>query len=323
MKLGTMECDFPIGLAPMAGFSDRIFRALCREQGADFAYTEMVSAKGLFYGGAATDGLLVTGEDDRPLIVQLFGREPEIVAAMARRVYDALGSGLLAIDLNMGCPAPKITGNGEGSALMNEPRTAARVIEACAGAVPVPVTVKFRAGWDEAYITAVPFARMCEESGARMLALHPRTRAQQYAGRADWALIGAVKAAVRIPVLGSGDVRCGADAVRMRAQTGCDGALVGRGALGNPFVFGEIRAALRGEAYAPPTAEARRDMLLRHAAAETAEKGKRGIVELRKHLSFYLRGTPGAASLRARLNQCETLEELEEITRRGEGTETE
>ena len=312
MRLGAMEQPFPVGLAPMAGFTDRIFRALCREQGADFAYTEMISAKGLLYGGAATSGLLETDAADRPLIVQLFGREPEIVAAMAARVCAAL-PGVLAIDLNMGCPAPKITGNGEGSALMNEPKQAARVIEACARAVSVPVTVKLRAGWDAAHITAVPFAHMCEESGAQCLALHPRTRAQQYAGTADWRLIGEVKAAVGIPVLGGGDVRTGADAVRLRAETGCDGILIGRGALGDPFIFAEVRAALRDEAYQPPTAEARREMMLRHAAAEAAEKGDRAIVELRKHLSFYLRGMPGAAALRARLNRCETMRELTEL----------
>lgn len=313
MRLGEYTGAFPLCLAPMAGFTDGIFRLLCREQGADMAVTEMVSAKGLYFGGAATASLLRADAADRPLLVQLFGREPEIMSAMCLRAADALGGALIAIDLNMGCPAPKITGNGEGSALMNDLPAAARVIEACAAHSPVPVTVKFRAGWDEAHINAVPFARMCEQSGAALITLHPRTRAQQYAGKADWRLIADVKAAVHVPVFGSGDIRTGADVLRLRAETGCDGAMIGRAALGDPFVFAEMRAALDGRPYTPPTAAARRETMLRHAEAVAAEKGAHGIVELRKHLAFYLRGVPGAAALRARLNTCETLSELRAI----------
>ncbi|MDO4572425.1 MAG: tRNA-dihydrouridine synthase family protein [Clostridia bacterium] len=226
MRLKASEWTFPLCLAPMAGYTDLPFRLLCREQGADIVTTEMISAKGLVYGAAATRALLSSAPEEQPLIVQLFGREPEIVAAAARIAEETLGDALLALDINMGCPAPKITGNGEGSALMREPALAGRIVEAAARAVSVPVTVKCRSGWDAGSVNAPEFARRMEESGAAMLTLHARTRERFYAGEADWALISRVRARIRIPLIVNGDVRSGRDALAMREQTGCDGVSV-------------------------------------------------------------------------------------------------
>lgn len=300
-------------LAPMAGFTDRTFRLLCRERGADFVFTEMISAKGLLYRSEKTRALYFAAEDDAPFGVQLFGREPETVAAAARMVEAELGGRLLCIDLNMGCPAPKIAGGGDGCALMLDPPLAGRIIEQTARAVHAPVTVKFRKGWDAAHENAAEFARMCEESGAKLLTVHGRTRAQLYSGRADRVCMAAVKRAVKIPVLANGDVADGESALETLRETGCDGVMIGRAALGDPFILEEIRYALEGRAYTPPSAVERRALALRHARMALAEKGPHAIVELRKHLAFYIRGEQGAARLRTRLNACKTLEELEDI----------
>ena len=300
-------------LAPMAGFSDRTFRLLCREQGADLVFSEMISAKGLLYGSDKTRSLYHAEPKDAPFSVQLFGSAPETLARAVAIVEDDLGEQLLSIDLNMGCPAPKIAGNGDGSALMLDPVLAGRVIEATAKAAHVPVSVKFRKGWDEAHENAEEFARVCQESGAAFVTIHGRTRKQMYAGLADRACMAAVKRAVRIPVFANGDVHDAASALSLIAETGCDGIMIGRGALGNPFLFGEIRAALEGEPYTPPTWEERRETALRHTRMTMAEKGDHAIIELRKHLAFYLRGYRDAAKLRTRINTCKTLEELEEI----------
>lgn len=299
-------------LAPMAGFTDRIFRGLCRARGADVVCTEMISARGLLHGSEGTRALLRWVPGDGPMIVQLFGNEPEIVARAAAAAEGELGKALLAIDLNMGCPAPKIAGNGDGCALMRNLPLASRIIEETVRAVTVPVTVKFRKGWDDARENAAEFARMCQESGASMITIHGRTRAQQYAGAADWGCIARVKRAVDIPVVGNGDVRDGASAREMLGETGCDAVMIGRAALGDPFVFEEIRAHLAGAPYAPPTQEERRAAAIRHARMAVAERGERAIVELRKHLAFYARGACGASWLRRRINACETLAELEQ-----------
>ncbi len=309
---------FPAGrpavcLAPMAGYTDRSFRLLCREKGADLLISEMVSAKGLLFMSGRTRALYFTKDEDEPYAVQLFGSETETLSAAVRIVEEDLGDKLLAIDLNMGCPAPKIAGNGDGCALMLDPALAGSIVEATAKAAHVPVSVKFRKGWDEAHQNAVEFARMCEESGASFLTIHGRTRTQMYSGKADLACMAAVKQAVSIPVIANGDVRDAQSALETLRETGCDGVMVGRGALGNPFVFEEIRCALDGRAYTPPTREERRETALRHARMALEEKGDRAIVELRKHLAFYLRGTKDAAKLRTRVNACRTLEELEKI----------
>ncbi len=298
----------------MAGFSDVTFRCICKEYGADLVVTEMVSAKGLYYANERTGRLLKTAAAERPVMAQLFGHEPALIANMSGRVADEMGDALLAIDLNMGCPAPKIVCNGDGSALMRTPALAGRIIEAAVRASrPLPITVKFRKGWDDAQANAVEFARVCENSGAAAVTVHPRTRAAMYAGRAEWDALAAVKRAVSIPVIGNGDVRTGADALRMREQTGVDGVMVGRGALGNPFVFAEIRAALAGEPYTPPTDGERRALALRHAELALSAGGPHAIVELRKHIAWYLHSVPGAAKLRARVNACGRIEELREI----------
>ena len=305
--------DVPLLLAPMAGFSDMSFRVLCKSLGCDLTVTEMVSAKGLFYGSQKTAELLETDPAERPVVMQIFGREPEIMADMAQRLAERYGEALLAIDINMGCPAPKITGNGEGSALMREPLLAGHIVETVAKKAGVPVTVKIRKGYDARHENAAEIARIAEDSGAAAITVHGRTREQMYAGCADYAAIAAVRAAVKIPVIGNGDVRDGDSALRLLRQTRCDGIMIGRGALGNPFVFSEVRAALRGEAYTPPTWAERMETAVRHTRMTAANKGERGILELRKHIVYYLSGIPGAARLRTRLQNAETAEEMAQI----------
>jgi len=300
-------------LAPMAGFTDRTFRLLCRERGADLVTSEMISAKGLRFMSERTRALYLPREGDAPYAVQLFGSEPETLARAVEIVVRDLGDRLLCIDLNMGCPAPKIAGSGDGAALMREPALAGRIVTAAVKAARVPVSVKFRKGWDAAHENAVEFARVCEGGGAAFLTIHGRTREQMYAGSADRACMAAVKRAVSIPVLANGDVRDGRSALDTLRETGCDGVMIGRGALGNPFVFEEIVSALEGGAYTPPAWDERRETALRHARMALDEKGDRAIVELRKHLAFYLRGAKDAAKLRTRVNACKTLEELEQI----------
>ena len=310
MSLLSAYGQVPILLAPMAGVSDGAFRSLCYEQGCDIAYTEMISAKGLCYENENTAALLpLAGE--RPIAVQLFGREPAVMAEAARRVARLCEGRLAWLDINMGCPARKIVRSGEGSALLDEPLRAAAVVEAVvAAAAPVPVSVKLRAGRDEEHIVAVPFAQMLENSGAALLALHPRTREQMYSGKADWSRIAQVKSAVRIPVLGNGDIFTGADAAAMRAQTGCDGVMAGRGALGNPFLFAQMRRALAGLAYADPTPGERLAMAREHARRLVALRGPRAIVEMRKHVGWYTHGLRGAAALRVKINAAATPEEM-------------
>lgn len=306
---------FPIMLAPMAGFTDMTYRALCREQGCDFTFSEMVSAKGLSYGGKSA-GLLETVPVERPCGIQLFGREPSIMGDMAKRICDEYRDAAALIDINMGCPAPKITGNGEGSALMKEPLHAAKVIEAVAKASTLPVSVKFRKGWDGSSENYLEFARMAEQSGASMVTLHGRTREQMYSGAADWDAIAAVKAALTIPVIGNGDVVDVKSALAMKSHTGCDGILIGRGALGNPFVFPEIKAALSGQPFTPPTDAQRMDIAIRHIEGIVAHKGPHAVVEMRKHIAYYVRGMRGASAFRAAATRAASAEEMISMIRR-------
>lgn len=299
------------GLAPMAGVTDAAMRLLCFEQGAAWGVSEMLSAKGWIFSQGKNrnaNDLLKRLPGEGVAGLQLFGSAPEYMAAAARQLE---GVGFQFIDINFGCPAPKITGNGEGSAMMRDPEGVAAVVRATAEATRLPVTVKIRSGWDERSINAPEIARICEDSGARAVAVHARTRMQQYSGRADWAIIRRVKAAVSVPVLGNGDVRCGADAVRMLDETGCDGVIVGRAAQGNPWIFREIAAALRGETAAPPTPRERVAMALRHYELEVRLYGeKRGMLEMRKHIAWYVHGMKGASRFRDAINLMQSADDV-------------
>lgn len=317
MRIGEIQlAEHTAGLAPMAGVTDAAMRLLCHEQGAGWAVSEMLSAKGWIYSQGKNRNaveLLTRLPGEGIAGLQLFGREPEYIARAAQLLEDA---GFQFIDLNFGCPAPKITGNGEGSAMMREPELIGRVTQAAVKATKLPVTVKIRAGWDETCINAVEVAQICEQVGARAVAVHARTRMQQYSGRADWRIIRNVKRSVSIPVLGNGDVRSGADAIRMIDETGCDGVIVGRAAQGNPWLFGEIRAALSGECWMPPTATARVEMAFRHFDLETQLYGDRkGLLEMRKHIAWYVAGLPGASKFRETINTMVGAEAVKDALR--------
>ncbi len=300
----------PVLLAPMAGVTDAPFRELCVSFGADLTFSEMVSAKGLFYGGGASGELTAASDRETRLAVQLFGSEPELMADMAKRLEQRMGDKLVLIDINMGCPARKIVANGEGSALMLNVSLASRIICAVSRAASVPVSVKFRKGFDDAHINAVEFAKMAGESGASLLALHGRTREQQYSGSADWDIIAAAKCASSVPLIGNGDIFSGADAVKMLKYTGCDGVMVARGAMGAPYIFKEIKAALAGEEYVPPTAHERVSLAKAHAKRLLELKGDGAIIQMRKHVSWYLKGLSGSSAVRAKANEIKSLAEL-------------
>lgn len=310
MQIGSVTLAGRMVLAPMAGVTDRAFRQICREQGAALTVTEMVSAKALTYGDKKTPGLLALGVDEHPAAAQIFGHEPETMAEGAKIAREISGCDI--IDINMGCPAPKIAGNGDGSALMRDPALAARVIEAVANAVDVPVTVKFRKGWDEKSVNCVEFARMAEQAGAAAIAVHGRTRAQQYSGNADWDAIAAVKRAVSIPVIANGDVAVPEDAVRILRHTGADAVMVGRGALGDPWIFARANALLETGVCPPlpPFAE-RIDTAVRQIELAAAYKGERvAMLEARRHVNWYLKGQSGLKAFKMRICALERLEEL-------------
>ena len=316
MRIGEIELGRGAGLAPMAGVTDAAMRLLCHEQGAAWAVSEMLSAKGWIYSGGKNRNaaeLLERMPGEGIAGLQLFGREPEYVARAAAELENI---GFQFIDLNFGCPAPKITGNGEGSALMREPEQLEAVVRAAVEATRLPVTVKIRAGWDETCVNAADIARRCEQAGAKAVAVHARTRMQQYAGRADWSVIAQVKHAVSVPVLGNGDVRSGADAMRMIDETGCDGVIVGRAAQGNPWIFAEIRAAMDGRTWQPPAPGERIDMVLRHFDLETQLHGpKKGLLEMRKHIAWYVAGMNGASRFRERINTMPDAQQVRDALR--------
>ena len=327
MKIGEIELKHGLCLAPLAGVSDRSFRLLSKEYGAEYTVSEMVSAKALCYeqkcrkeAALRTAPLAAVLREESPLAVQLFGAEPSFMAEAARMLEsgDYLGNSSeippAAIDVNMGCPMQKIVGNGEGSALMKNPHLAAEIVKAMTQAVKLPITVKIRAGWDNAHINAVEMAKMLEDAGAKMICVHGRTRQQMYAPGADWEIIARVKEAVKVPVVGNGDIFSADDALRMLSQTGCDGVMIARGAQGNPWIFEELIARLEGRDYTPPTARERLDVALEHTKRIIAHKGERvGIPESRKHMAWYLTGIRGAAAARAAVMQANSLSDYADL----------
>ena len=313
MRLGAFDFPVPVFLAPMAGVTDMAYRILVHELGCPFVYTEMVSVNGINYRNERTLRMLRTDARERPLALQLFGNAPEAVARAAAYV-ESLGVADV-IDFNMGCPAPKIVKNGEGSALMREPKRAREILRALRRAVRLPVTLKIRKGWDEAHVNAVEIARLAEDAGVDAVAVHGRTREQFYSGQADWDIIRAVKQGVRIPVIANGDVRNAGDLSRILAATGADGVMIGRAAQGNPWLFRELAAFLKtGETPAPPTAEEKRALILRHLDMLIETKGSHiGPREMRKHATWYTRGMKNSARLRELFNRAETREDFSSI----------
>jgi tRNA-dihydrouridine synthase B len=301
----TRKFENPFILAPLAGITDMPFRKLCHEQGAALVYSEMVSAKALHYRDAKSFALLETAPDEGRVALQLFGSEPDIMAEAAR-LLDSRGHA--ALDVNMGCPVPKIVRNGEGSALMRDPELAGRIVEAMVKATSKPVTVKIRAGWDADSVNAVRFAKIVEAAGASMIAVHGRTREEYYSGKADRGVIAAVKRTVSVPVAGSGDVFTARDAVDMLAETGCDYVMIARGALGNPWIFREAKMLLDGASdeeirAALPTSAERGEMFIRQLDDTIKLKGeKTAVLEMRKHAGWYFKGMAGVAGFRVRVN---------------------
>ena len=330
MKFGKIELAHGLCLAPMAGVGDYAFRRLCRRYGAEYTVSEMVSAKALCYEQVCrrseakvpsrTAPLCAVKEEELPMAVQLFGSEPSFLAEAAKRLVSGGYRGNQsevspsAIDLNMGCPMAKIVGNGEGSALLRDPKKAAALVRAVVDAVEIPVTVKIRSGWDKEHINAVETAKYLEDAGASLICIHGRTREQFYAPSADWEIIRRVKEAVGIPVLGNGDIFSADDAMAMLERTGCDGIMIGRGARGNPWIFREILCRMEGKPYTPPTLEEKLAVAYEHASFLVEERGERlGIPEARKHMAWYLSGVRGAASARKAIMEAKTLAEFGQI----------
>lgn len=312
MNIGNVKLENPYILAPMAGVTDLPFRLLCKEQGAGLLCMEMISAKALQYKNKNTKSLLSIHPDEYPVSLQLFGSDPQIISEQAKRIEELP---FQILDINMGCPVPKVVKNGEGSALMKNPKLVYEIVSQTVKAIHKPVTVKIRKGFDDHSVNAPEIAKIIEEAGASAVAVHGRTREQYYSGKADWDIIRRVKEAVSIPVIGNGDVISGELAAAMMKETGCDGVMVGRGAQGNPWIFAELAAYDKTKAIpARPAPDVVRDTMLRHARLQLEFKGEYlGIREMRKHVSWYTKGMKGSAKFRAQINQVESYEELEEL----------
>ena len=311
LKIGSVELQNNIIAAPMAGVTDLPYRLILKDMGAGLVTTEMVSAKAILYKNKNNAVILRTEEAERPVAVQLFGADPMIMSAMAERISEPFA----IIDVNMGCPVPKIVNNGEGSALMKDPDQAYKVLEMMARVMKEPVTVKFRKGFDDDHINAVEFAKMAESAGVAAITLHARTRQQMYSGKADWDMIRRVKEAVKIPVIGNGDIFEPEDAARMIEETGCDGVALARGIKGNPWLVKRTAALLEtGDAGPEPSTEEKKAMILRHTELMIKYKGEHmGILEMRKHLAWYTQGLPGSAKLRGLMNEMSTEDELKRL----------
>lgn len=312
LQIGTVTLENNLILAPMAGVTDLPFRLLCKEQGAGLVCMEMVSAKAISYKNKNTKELLNIDEREHPVSLQLFGSDPDIISEIAKEIEELPFD---ILDINMGCPVPKVVNNGDGSALMKNPLLAGQIIEKTAKAIQKPVTVKIRKGFDDKHINAVEMARIAQESGAAAVAVHGRTREQYYSGKADWDIIRQVKEAVKIPVIGNGDLLTGKDVKRMEEQTGCDGFMIARGAQGNPWIFQNIMHYMEtGEELQKPPMEEMVKMMLRHARMLIAYKGDyTGIREMRKHAAWYTGGYRNAAKLRGRMNDIESYQELSSL----------
>ena len=312
LKIGNVELENRYILGPMAGVTDLPFRLLCKEQGAGLLCMEMVSAKAIFYNNKNTESLLTIHPEELPVSLQFFGSDPKIMGEMAKRIEERP---FAILDINMGCPVPKVVKNGEGSALMKEPKLVYDIVSSIVKAIEKPVTVKIRKGFDDEHVNAVEIAKIIEEAGASAVAVHGRTREQYYSGKADWDIIRQVKEAVSVPVIGSGDVTSPQKAEEMVRMTGCDGIMIARGAQGNPWIFSElISYEEMGQVPPRPDKDELRRMLLRHARLQLEYKGEYcGIREMRKHVSWYTKGVANAARLRDQINQVETYGELENL----------
>ena len=312
LKIGNVELKNPYILAPMAGVTDLPFRLLCKEQGAGLLCMEMISAKAIQYNNRNTKALLEIHPEEEPVSLQLFGSDPEVISEIAKRIEELP---FAILDINMGCPVPKIVRNGEGSALMNQPKLVHEIVSKTVKAIQKPVTVKIRKGFNDESINAVEIAKIIEDAGAAAVAVHGRTREQYYSGKADWDIIRQVKEAVTIPVIGNGDVVSGESALAMMRETGCDGVMIGRGAQGNPWIFSELVEYERtGVMPNRPSNEELKEMMLRHARLQIQYKGEYlGIREMRKHVSWYTSGLKNSAKLRGEINAVESYEELEKL----------
>ena len=309
LNIGGLTLDSPVILAPMAGVTDLPFRLLCKEEGAGLVCSEMVSAKAIYYHNRNTEELMQIHPSERPVSLQLFGRDPELMGEMAKRIEEKPFD---LLDINMGCPVPKVVNNGEGSALMKDVKLAGKILSSVAKAIKKPVTVKIRKGFDEGHVNAVELAKIAEDAGVAAVAVHGRTREQFYSGEADWEIIAKVKDAVSIPVIGNGDVTDPESAKRMFEKTGCDGIMVGRAARGNPWIFSQINRYLtEGILAEKPEPLKMKETILRHAQLMVQYKGEYlAIREMRKHIAWYTAGMPNSARFRGRINAMETMEEL-------------